>query len=101
GSITQSIQCVVLKGIPFVVSPFLQTIRGYNAIETGLILTASTVGILLSSGIAGRLARRRSQVVLIRAGFAITIAGVLVMLVLADETSKVWTFLPGLFLMGF
>ncbi len=83
------------------VSVYLQTIRGYSAIETGLILTASTVGILLSSGIAGRLARRRSQVVLIRAGFAVTIAGVLVMFVLADATSKVWTFLPGLFLMGF
>jgi MFS family permease len=101
GLVTQNVQWLTLQGTFFVVSVFLQTVRGYSAIDTGLVLTASTVGILLSSGIAGRLARRRPQVVLIRGGFVIFVAGILCLLALADATSKIWTFLPGLFLAGF
>ena len=44
GLITQNIQWLVLMGISFVVSAFLQVVRGYNSIQTGLILTAATVG---------------------------------------------------------
>ena len=49
GLVTQNIQWLVLLGISFVVSVYLQTVRGYNAIETGVIFTAATVGILVSS----------------------------------------------------
>jgi MFS family permease len=101
GLVTQNAQWLTLQGTFFVVSVFLQTVRGYSAIETGLVLTASTVGILLSSGMAGRFARRRPQVQLIRGGFVIFVAGILCLLALADATSKIWTFLPGLFLAGF
>ncbi len=100
GLVTQNMQWLILQGSFFVISVFLQTVRGYSAIETGLILTASTVGILLSSAVAGRLAERRPQVVLVRAGFATTIAGAVLLLLIADATSPIWTFLPGLFLMG-
>jgi MFS family permease len=100
GLVTQNIQWLTMQGSFFVISVFLQTVRGYSAIETGLVLTASTVGILLSSGVAGRLAKRYSQVVLIRAGFVMSIAGVVLLLLISDATSKIWTFLPGLFLVG-
>ncbi|HKG28237.1 MAG TPA: MFS transporter, partial [Thermomicrobiales bacterium] len=100
GLVTQNMQWLILQGSFFVISVFLQTVRGFTAIETGLILTASTVGIILSSAVAGRLAQRRPQVVLVRAGFATTIAGVILLLLIADASSRVWTFLPGLFLMG-
>jgi MFS family permease len=100
GLVTQNIQWLTLQGSFFVVSVFLQTVRGYNAVNTGLVLTASTVGILASSAVAGRLARRFSQVLLIRAGFVVTAIGVVLLLLLADATSPIWTFLPGLFLMG-
>jgi MFS family permease len=75
-------------------------VRGYNAIETGLILTPATIGILLSSMAAGRLARRRSQATLIRAGFVVTVGGVFLLLLLVRETSNIFTFVPGLFLVG-
>ena len=101
GLVTQNIQWLTMQGSFFVVSVFLQEIRGYSAIETGLVLTASTVGILLSSAAAGRFARRRSQVDLIRAGFAMVVVGTFLLLLLADADSAIWTFLPGLFLMGF
>ena len=100
GLVTQNIQWLTLQGSFFVISVFLQTERGMSAIQTGLILTASTVGILASSGAAGRLARRFSQVSLIWFGFVLTAAGLALLLWLADASSPIWTFLPGLFLMG-
>jgi MFS family permease len=100
GLITQNIQWLVLMGISFVVSAFLQVVRGYNAIQTGLILTAATVGLLVSSLAAERLAQRRAQRTLILAGFALTIAGIVVFLVLVALTPQVWALLPGLFLTG-
>lgn len=100
GLVTQNIQWLVLLGLSFVVSVFLQTVRGYSAVETGLILTPATIGILISSMSAGRLAQRRSQATLIRAGFAVTIAGVVLLLLFASETSNIIAFFPGLFLVG-
>ncbi|MCK9306163.1 MAG: MFS transporter [Methanomicrobiales archaeon HGW-Methanomicrobiales-2] len=100
GLVTQNMQWLVLLGLSFVVSVYVQTVRGYNAIETGLILTPATIGILLSSMAAGRLARKYSQATLIRAGFIVTVAGVFLLLLLVRETSPVRTFVPGLFLVG-
>src|SRR5438093_118143 len=74
--VTQNVQWLMLMGISFVVSVFLQVVRGYSAIETGLIFTAATVGVLASSLSAERLARKYPQKTLIIAGFVITLAGV-------------------------
>src|SRR5207302_3220529 len=101
GLITQNIQWLLLMGTAFVVSGFLQVVRGYNAVETGVIFTAATAGILISSLGAERFAKRRAQRTLIIAGFVVTIAGVLVLLGLVKGSPNVWAFAPGLFLIGF
>jgi MFS family permease len=101
GLVTQVIQWGVLLGLSFVMSVYLQQVRGYSAIETGLILTPATLGILLSALAAGRLAQRFAQAILIRAGFVVTLIGVLLLLALVSATSSVLTFVPGLFLAGF
>ena len=54
GLVTQNIQWLVLLGLSFVVSVFLQTVRGYSAIETGLILTPATIGILVVVDVGGQ-----------------------------------------------
>jgi MFS family permease len=100
GLVTQNSQWFLMIGSFFVFSVFLQMSRGYNAIETGLVLTPATIGILLSSARAGRMANRFSQRWLIRAGFAIAGTGILLLLLLADATSSVLLFVPGLFLIG-
>jgi MFS family permease len=100
GLLTQNMQWLILLGLSFVVSVFLQTVRGYSAIETGLILTPATIGILVSSMGAGRFAQRRAQATLIRAGFVTTIAGVVVLLLLIPGTSNALSFAPGLLLVG-
>lgn len=72
GLITQNAQWLLLIGVSFVVSAFLQVVRGYNAIETGVIFTATTAGLLVSSLAAERLAKRRPQRTLIVAGITAT-----------------------------
>jgi MFS family permease len=100
GLVTQNMQWLVMQGSFFVVSVFLQEVRGFSAINTGLVLTASTVGILLSSVLAERMAKRRAQRTLVQLGFVVTIIGLAELLLFARATSSIWTFVPGLFLMG-
>jgi MFS family permease len=100
GLVTQNIQWLILQGSFFVISVFLQTIREFTAIQTGLLLTPATIGILLSSGIAERLAKRHAQRTLIIAGFVTTIAGISLLLLFARATSNIFSFIPGLFCMG-
>jgi MFS family permease len=99
--VTQNIQWLLLVGTSFVVSVFLQTVRGYSAIRTGVIFTAATVGLLISSLGAERFAKRRAQKTLIVAGFVITLTGIGLLLGLVSASSSIAAFLPGLFLIGF
>ncbi len=98
--VTQNVQWLILMGTSFTVAVFLQTVRGYNAIQTGVIFTAATLGILVSSLAAERLAKRRSQKTLIIAGFIVTIAGIVVLLLMVHASTKVLAFAPGLLLIG-
>lgn len=100
GLVTQNIQWLTLQGSSFVISVFLQTVKGFTAIATGLMLTPATIGVLLSSVIAGRLAQKFPQRTLIIGGFLITISGLLLLLLLSKATDSLWSFVPGLFLMG-
>jgi MFS family permease len=99
--VTQNMQWLLLMGVSFVASVFLQEVRGYSAIGTGVVFTAATVGILLSSFGAERFARRRMQRTLIIAGFSVTVAGIVLLLAFVHDSSKVVAFVPGLFLVGF
>jgi MFS family permease len=99
--VTQNMQWLVLMGVSFVVAVFLQTVRGYNAIQTGVIFTAATVGILISSFAAERWAKKYSQRTLILLGFTVTLAGIGVFIGLVGISLRVVAFVPGLFLIGF
>jgi MFS family permease len=97
---TQLIQWLILQGSFFVISVYLQEVDGYNAVKTGLLITPATIGVLLASAAADRLARRRAQRTLIVAGFAITIVGMILLPVLVRAHSSVFTWVPGEFLFG-
>jgi MFS family permease len=98
--VTQNLQWLLLMGVSFVVAVFLQTVRGYDAIETGVIFTAATLGVLVSSLAAERLAKRYAQKTLIIAGFVMTAAGIGLLLALVGASSRVVAFAPGLLLIG-
>jgi MFS family permease len=98
--VTQNMQWLILMGVSFVVSVFLQEVRGYNAIGTGVVFTAATLGILASSLAAKRLAEKFSQKMLIVGGFVVTIAGIALLLGFVHNSSRVVAFVPGLTLIG-
>src|SRR5512132_2137612 len=100
GLVTQNVQWLLLIGTSFVVSAFLQVVRGYNAIQTGVIFTAATAGILASSLAAERFAKKYAQRTLILVGFVTTIAGIGVLLAMVKGSPSVWAFAPGLLLIG-
>ena len=101
GLVTQNAQWLMLMGVSFVVAAYLQVVRGYDAIGTGVIFTAATVGLLLSSLGAERFAKRRAQRNLIMVGFVGTISGIGVLLAMASVSTSAWASTPGLFLIGF
>jgi MFS family permease len=98
--VTQNVQWAILLGTSFTVSAYLQVVRDYNAIQTGVIFTAATAGILVSSLAAERLAKKYEQRSLIMAGFVGTIAGIALLLALVSRSPNVWVFAPGLLLIG-
>ncbi len=98
--VTQNIQWLMLMGTSFVVSVFLQTVRGYSAIGTGVIFTAATAGILVSSLAAERWARKYRQKTLIVVGFLVTLAGIGLLIGLVVTWSSIAAFVPGLLLIG-
>jgi MFS family permease len=99
GLITQTTQWLVLMGASFVVSVYLQEVRGYSAVATGLLFTPATAGLLITSLLAGRFARRRPQRTLIRAGFLITSGALLLIVVLGAIPAPVAAGI-GLFVLG-
>jgi MFS family permease len=100
GLVTQNTQWLLLMGTSFVVSVFLQEVRGYSAIKTGVVFTAATLGLLASSLGAERLAKRRTQRTLIVAGFVGTVVGIALLIGLVLASDSIVAFVPGLLLIG-
>jgi MFS family permease len=97
--VTQNFQWLLLMGISMLVASHLQVVREYDAIETGIIFSASTLGILVSSLAASSLVRRFTQRSLIMAGFLIAGVGLLLLLIVAAVPGA-WPFAPGLLAIG-
>ncbi|MEU8577575.1 MFS transporter [Streptomyces asoensis] len=100
GLVTQNVQWLLLMGSSFTVAAYLQVVRHYNAVQTGVIFTAATAGLLVTSLSAERLALRHAQRTLIMAGFTLTVAGIAVLVALAAAYTTAWAYVPGLLLLG-
>ncbi|MFF1878973.1 MFS transporter [Leifsonia sp. NPDC058230] len=99
GLVTQNLQWLLLMGTSMLVASHLQVVRGYDAIETGVIFSAATVGILGSSLAAGALVKRFAQRTLIVTGFLITGVGLLLLLIVGAVPGA-WAFAWGLLAIG-
>ncbi|MER5199292.1 MFS transporter [Streptomyces sp. NPDC002755] len=100
GLVTQNLQWLLLMGTSFTVAAYLQVVRGYDAVRTGVVFTAATLGLLATSLAAERLARRHPQRTLVMTGFAVSTVGLVVLIVLVGSFSTAWAFVPGLLLTG-
>ncbi len=99
GLVTQNLQWLLLMGTSMLVASHLQVVRGYDAIETGIIFSAATVGILGSSLAAGALVKRFAQRSLIVSGFLITGVGLLLLLIVGSSPDA-WAYAWGLLAIG-
>ncbi len=100
GMLTQNAQWLLLSGVSFVVAAFLQVVRGLDAIQTGVLFTAETGGLLVASLAAAQLARRFAQRLLIMVGFVLTVIGIIALVLMASGSSNGWALTPGLLLIG-
>jgi MFS family permease len=97
---TQLVQWLTMQGAFFVISVYLQEIKHYNAIQTGLMLTPAIIGTLITSAAADRLARRHSQRTLIVGGFGAAVAGMALLLGLVRSDTGIFSWIPGLLILG-
>jgi MFS family permease len=97
--VTQNFQWLLLMGVSMLVASHLQVVREYDAIETGIIFSAATLGILVSSLAAASLVRRFTQRSLIIVGFLTTGVGLLLLLIVGAVPGA-WPFAPGLLAIG-
>ena len=88
-----------IYGQLFVLSLYLQDIRGLSALDTGLLFAALPVTAGLASVLAGRIAARRGARLPGALGGALATAGALALLPL-DETTPYGLFVGGLILLG-
>ncbi|MCR2784176.1 MULTISPECIES: MFS transporter [unclassified Microbacterium] len=99
GLVTQNFQWLLLMGTSMLVASQLQVVRQYDAIETGVIFSAATVGILVSSLSASALVQRFTQRSMVVVGFVITGVGLLLLLLVAAVPGA-WAYAPGLLAIG-
>jgi hypothetical protein len=101
GLVTQNSQWFIMIGTFFVLSVFLQVSRGLSAIETGIALVPTTIGLLLASARAAKMFARFSQRAIIRGGFVGILSGIVYLLLFLREDSSLLVMAPGLFVIGF
>lgn len=87
-------------GLLFVLPLFLQSVIGYTALETGVILLALALGSFIASGAGAGMARKMGPVPVVRLGMALEIVGILAIAFAISTTVTGWMLAPGLFIYG-
>ncbi|WP_248148760.1 MFS transporter [Microbacterium aoyamense] len=93
-------QYFAIAALFFVVPVYLQTILGYDALQTGLKILPLSVGLILFSILGSRLSTVRSARNLGRIGQFTLAAGVLLVLGAIQPTLSGWLFAVGMFVVG-
>jgi len=87
-------------GLLFALPLFLQAVRGYSALETGVILLALAVGSFVASGLGAPLSQRFGPVRVLQMGMLFEAVGILVLGFFLSTTVTGWEMAPWLFLYG-
>lgn len=100
GNVVAAVVSLGEFGLLFALPLFLQSVVGYDALGTGVILLALAVGSFLASGLGAPLAQRIGPVRVLRAGMALEVVGVLLITWVVSTTVGGWALVPGLFVYG-
>jgi EmrB/QacA subfamily drug resistance transporter len=87
-------------GLLFTIPLFLQSVRGYSAMETGVILVALAAGAFVASGAGAGLSQRLGPVRVLQIGMALEVIGIVGIGVSISTTVTGWGLAPWLFIYG-
>ena len=87
-------------GLLFTIPLFLQAVRGYSAMETGVILVALAAGAFVASGIGAGMSQRLGPVRVLQIGMALEVIGIIGIGVSISTTVTGWGLAPWLFIYG-
>ncbi len=87
-------------GLLFAIPLFLQATRGYDALQTGFILTALAVGSFAASGVGAPLSQRFGPVRVLQIGMVLEVIGIAGLGFIFSETVTGWNMAPWLFIYG-
>lgn len=93
-------QYFVIAALFFVVPVYLQTILGYDALQTGLKILPLSAGLVVFSVIGSRLSSRRAARQVSRAGQYVMAFGILLVLLSVGAELIAWLFAIGMFVVG-
>jgi len=87
-------------GLLFTIPLFLQAVRGYSAMETGVILVALAAGAFVASGAGAGMSQRLGPVRVLQIGMAMEVIGIVGIGVVISTTVTGWGLAPWLFIYG-
>lgn len=93
-------QYFAIAALFFVIPVYLQTILGYNALQTGLKILPLSVGLILFSVVGSRLSTVRSAKNIGRIGQFTLGAGILLVFIAVQPQLADWLFASGMFVVG-
>ena len=103
GITQQMLQQIALGGAMIVIPIFLQIALEYNALEAGLAIAPLSLSMFAVALIAGRRAGRRRPAVIVRAGFALDLLGMVLVIPVvprAESDQGAWVLLIPLLIAG-
>ena len=94
------VQNLILMGIFFTVPLYLQIVQGFDALETGVRMLPASAGLFVAALAGSRLARRFAARTLVRAGLAIDLISVLMLLAVIEPEVDTGPFLAAMGVLG-
>jgi EmrB/QacA subfamily drug resistance transporter len=96
----QMLQQIALGGTMIVLPIYLQMVLEYNAMQAGFTLAPMSLTMFATAIIVGKRAAGRRPSGLIRAGFAILTAGMVIIIPLVPRATSGWYLVPPLIIVG-
>lgn len=100
GTLIILVCCLVMAGIIFSVSVYLQSVRQLSAIKTGVMLLPLTLGMMFVSFVASKSAVKLGHKNSIIIGFVLAIIGCIVLNRQFTADASFWALAPGMFILG-
>ena len=100
GITAQLLQQIALGGLMIVLPIYLQMVFEYNAMEAGLSIAPLSLSMFAIALLAGRRAGGRRASAIIRIGFALVTAGVVLLILIVPRADSGWDLLVPLIIAG-